>query len=172
MSDLVQLHNKETEEEKYKRRFLASLASLNEAITQGKDISAMTLKLYYHVLKNYSIDSIEQACFDLCGIRKYKSLPPPAEIKEVINQNNTVKSYQNQQLEYKDYNFQETLKKNRAFWKTLSNEQKKAWKKSFLNAPIDDYSKRRALKKPEKIGSNITFLLFLNKAHKSKQQAA
>jgi len=52
----------------------------------GKEISDITMNIYYEIFKGYAIDQFKEAVMDVIKVHKYNSLPNPAEILEILKQ--------------------------------------------------------------------------------------
>lgn len=156
--------------EQDKQEFLNYLTAVNELLASGKPLSELAAKLYCKKLMPYSLDKIKDAFDKILDVHKYKTMPNPAEIIELIQQANEHRARNQPMIEYKNHNtieMQDQLGKNREFFKTLDSDQKKAWKDAFLKSDANQYSKTRVKKQNfEKLGNNPTFLLFLKNKKK------
>lgn len=81
---------------KDKKKFVEIMTGLCEIF--GKQTSQFIYKAYFNAFQDYTDQEVEQAVYKIIKTHKYKSLPLPSDIIEVITENRKQKVINNQDV--------------------------------------------------------------------------
>lgn len=72
------------------KKFSQLIIALSEIFDPGNKPSALKIELYFNALEDLSIEQIEKAVSKVIKMRVFNGLPKPAEIREKINDENSM----------------------------------------------------------------------------------